>query len=113
MNSVDYRLQGVPEIMAHHTSRLSNRSQPGRVAQHPRSFLNQVLQVFRTCPKLRLTLFQTVDIDKSQDHSLDLVIRRPVWPHPDHIPAPLRALGLYLLADGVVDYLVYYRFEVR
>src|SRR6266446_1493047 len=113
MNSVDYRLQGVSEIVAHHPRRFSDFRQPGRFAQHPRSLLNQVFQVFRTCPKLRLTLFQTVDIDKSYDFSLDLVIRRPVWPYPDHIPAPLRPFGLYLLADGVVDYLVYYRFEVR
>ena len=69
--------------------------------------------MFRTCPKLRLTLFQTVDIDKCQDSSLDLVIRGPVWSYPDQKPVPLWTLRLYLLDDDVVDDLVYCLFEIR
>src|SRR5213593_436094 len=110
MNRVDDGLQRVAEVVANHASCLTDSRQACSVAQHPSSFLNQIFQVFRTCPKLLLNLFSTVDIDERQYCSLDLVVRGPVWSHPDEIPAPVRTLRLNFLVDVTVDYFVYYFF---
>src|SRR6266705_4617470 len=88
MDRVDYGLERVAEVVAHHPRCLANRRHTGRVAQHPRSLLNQILQVFRPGPELLLDLLYPVDIDEGQHRSLDLVIRGPVRYSPDQKPPP-------------------------
>src|SRR5206468_11757596 len=113
MDRVDYGLERVAEIVAHHPSRLTNRRHTGRVAQHPGSLLNQILQVSRSGPELLLDLLYPVDIDEGQHRSLDLVIRGPVRSYPDQKPAPVWTPDLHLLVDVLGNHLFYCPFEIR